>query len=216
MTRRVGLAIGLWSLVFPVGARAASMSFEPERLKAGVGTRQEVKLVVDASGDRLVGVDAKIVWPGQLVRLVEVSDLRGFSKLLGRKDASGRVDLAFGNEYGVLSQGRVEVANLVFESIGTGGGEIALEFVQGSTTDSNVVAEGGGDVLSEVKNAKVEIGKVQVESDKKAEIKEAEKGLVLGVQAGAASTKIEWLVWVTAGGMMALGLAVYRRAKVEV
>lgn len=202
------ILIGGMGLVFgilPQQALAASMQLTPTEIKSVSGQRHEITLMVDAQKDRVVGVDVKIRYPKGGIKVVEVADLHGFSRLVATKEIDGGIDISFANDYGVVSSGKIEVAKLTVEAVAEGLAELEIKYEKDGTRDTNVVVESGADVLTEVRGMRlITTRKI--------------RGEVLGV-ALTVPEEPKW-VWIAplgiAGGMVVMGFVMYNKSTYQV
>lgn len=165
--------------VFPshAGAGTAAISL-PATVQTTSGGTIEVPVTVTA-GVEIIGADIEIDFDKNYLRLTEIiispslpaiftllpqGSSGGFDKPAAIQSANntGRVSMGAlsqpGNPNPAGYQGTVIVGTLIFTSTREGSTNVTVNFQNGATNDSNLIAKGGGDILTAVTSTAVTIG----------------------------------------------------------
>jgi len=137
---------------------AAVLGFQPTKLEIRAGGVGEVKVVADSRQVRVIGVDVILEYDPTKLEIVKVEDSGVFATASARlvDNRAGVVKLAYSNSRGEYDRGKIDLARIgVRLKSGQKWGDLAIKYIPGSTTDSNIVTLHGVDVLTEAGNLTV-------------------------------------------------------------
>jgi hypothetical protein len=156
MTKAIRLLVIVWPALFliPGGVRAASLSFDVNHANLPMGQTYQVGLKLDPEGEPVIGTDVILKFDPKKLELTEVLNAGAFSttQTVMIDNQAGLVKFSLTHGYGVYLTEVKTVAKLGIKGLATGPTNLSFDFTPGKTTDTNVAATRGREVLTGVKH----------------------------------------------------------------
>lgn len=141
---------------FSADAYAATLDFSPSVVTLSRGEQKTITISLkgDTSGG-IIGTDMILLYDPSKVKIIQATNLGVFSRqmALNINNDSGRTAYSIANLYTqpnptIAPRGDTEIARITIEGVEAGSSQIQFDFTPGDTTDTNVAALGGNDVLT--------------------------------------------------------------------
>lgn len=137
----------------------SSLSFSPSDAQFEANANKTVDVVLDTSGEQIVGVDLIIDYDPDVFEITAiVGDLQIFSYKTKEiiDNPGGRIKVGLSNDYGKTFSGKASIATIYFRFKNLDRStDMQFFYEQNNTNDSNVVNSAGIDVLNSAGNFKV-------------------------------------------------------------
>ena len=142
-----------WFLSISVQAEAASLRLSPPTLSVTAGSEQTLSLTLDPEGAEVVGVDVLLTYNPSYLTISRVDSNGVFADRPATiiDNQTGRATFSLAEPYGSYQTEAATIATLLIRGGSISSGTpLSFIYTPGSTTDTNVVARGGQDLLSAV------------------------------------------------------------------
>jgi len=150
-----GAAFGIlfYFCALPAKAASSSLLFSPDSISIKKDSDGSVDIYLDSREEQIVGVDLVINFDPVHVELTNISDYGLLSYKVKEivDNNSGKLKLAFSNDFGKYFSGSARLATIYFKSKSENSKSgLSFAFENGKTNDTNVVNKAGADVLGSV------------------------------------------------------------------
>ena len=154
------LAIILPFFLLTKPVAAASLEFVDTNITLGKNEQKNLGLKVDPANAKVIGVDIVIKYDPNYINILDALDLGVFSQRTGRliDNTKGVARLSFSNTYGnYLTTPALFTQIVVVGKSETSKVSLNFDYQGVSTKDSNVVIDGGLDLLTSVNSLSIEV-----------------------------------------------------------
>ena len=139
---------------------AARLQFENSSYTLSSQEQKAIKIVLDPEGKSVIGVDCVITYDPSYLSVISVNKTNGFATKVGEliDNQTGELKFAFTNDINQYTKEKVSFSEIVVETKKpVNSTPLQFRFFIGETSDSNVAASGGIDVLTSVGNTNIGI-----------------------------------------------------------